>query len=80
MLGPHCCVGFPVAAVSGAYCLDRVHGLLIEMASHVVGHRFLGKRASAAVTSGLWSTGLVPSCHAGSSRSEMEPTSPALAD
>ena len=36
----HCYVGFSLVAVSGTYSLDVVRGLLTEMASLVVEHRF----------------------------------------
>ena len=39
VLGLHSCPGFSPAAVSGGYSLVAVQGLLIAVASLVVGHR-----------------------------------------
>ena len=73
-------MGLYLALANGDYSLAAVHGLFTEVASLVAEHRPWGVQPLAfAVPRKLRCTGLVVLWHVGSSRSGIEPTSPALA-
>ena len=53
LLGLHCCEGFSVLVISGAYSLVAGHELLIAVASLVADHGLQGVQASVAAACGL---------------------------
>ena len=57
MLGLCCCIGFSLVSVIRGYSLTVVRGLLTEVASLVVEHRFWSTWAPAAAVCGLSSCG-----------------------
>ena len=88
-------MGFSPVAVSGGYSLTDVHGLPIEVVSHVAEHRLYGAQALVVSGSGLSSCGSQAPEHRFNScgaRAQLfcgmwdptgprvEPASPALAD
>ena len=61
--GSCCSAGFPLVAASRGYSPVVVNRLLRAVASLVAEHRLQGSQVSAAVASGLWSTGSIAVAH-----------------